>query len=322
MIAAFALLAWPSAAAADERFAPEDRYLEGPMAADDGRFVFFWEEADLDRFNLFEGYGPGAVSLGAPGADGPLELADVHLGTDAQRQPVLAFSYRTDELFDIYRYDFRTRRATRLSSSRDHCDEAGARILRGVVYFERYEGSQRARRRCPSGVFAKRPGRKERRFLSAVPGSWDVSPQGAIAFERQIVGPSPGDGSGRRGTSEVRVKHIGRRGSRLVASARFRVLSRDFYKGPSFGGVTLDEGFVYWLRSDEDSRTVDLLRNRIGANGRTTELSSEGRSFKGRGGLGGAESFVVDGDEIYYYSVPLSTRGAIFKVGPGPPRFE
>jgi len=37
---------------------------------------------------------------------------------------------------------------------------------------------------------------------------------------------------------------------------------------------------------------------------------------------GAAESFVVDGDEIYYYSVPLSTNGAIFKVGPGPPQFD
>jgi len=108
------------------------------------------------------------------------------------------------------------------------------------------------------------------------------------------------------------------------ASWRRRVFafSRDFYKGPIFAGVTLDEGFVYWLRSDEDSLTGDLLRNRIGAKGRTTKLSSKGRSFKGRGGLGAAESFVVDGDEIYYYSVPLSTNGAIFKVGPGPPQFD
>lgn len=319
-LAVLVLLAWPSGTAADEAFVPEDRYTPGTIAADGGRFVFLWELAQGGRFTFFEGLGPDAAQLGIPDVDGPTEIGSPHLGTDARGRPVLVYTGCTGGSCRLFRYDFASGRAGRLRVSPGRCASSDGRMLRGVVYFSRERGE-----RCAGGVFAQRPGRRGRRLLETVPPSWDVS-RGVLAFERLEVGPSPGDGSGRRAVNEVRVKRLGRGGSRSVAVARYRVLSRGFLQGRAFGGVTLDEGFVHWLRFDDpegdETAIVDLQRSRAGRRGPVTTLSRSGRSLgEGESGLPGAAEYAVDGDSIYYYSVPVGTRGAIFRVGPSRPHF-
>lgn len=90
---------------------------------------------------------------------------------------------------------------------------------------------------------------------------------------------------------------------------------------------------MYWLRHEgptiKSDPTTDLFRTPATARATARKLSREGRELKGPSSLEGStgggvapDSFAVDGDSIFYYSTPRFSRGAIFKVGPGQPKFE
>ncbi len=307
-LALLALLALPAAASADERFAPENGAISPQIATEGGRFVFVGSK-EGGPTELFEGFGEDAVALGFRDAGNNSSIIDVHIGTDARRKPVLVFTYCAGSgSCDLFRYDFGTRRRSRLGISRRRCDELGGRMERGVLYFAR-RGSGR---RCANGVFALRRGRPPRRLLATEPESWDVS-RGVIAFERT------GE------LHEVRVKRIGSRRSLRVASGAFSEdRKNERFAGVYFEDVSLDEGFVYWVHHDrgehgyDEEESFDLDRAPA-AGGATQRLSGERRSFSN---LAGQANVAIDGGDIYYYSQPPGADGAIFKVGPGAPVFE
>ncbi len=326
LVLALSLLAGPATAAADEVFEPEDGGVSGVIAAEGGRFLFSGSQEENAPRELFEGFGPGASPLGSLTEADNEAFMDLDLGTDAALRPVVTFTYS----YDLYRYDFDTRRTTRLAVSRDRCEEFGGLMQRGVLYFERVRRSARkAVNRCPGGVFAKRPGRPARRLLRTVPPSWDVS-NGVVAFETdRVLRKGSSDSTIEElGITEVRVKPIGVRRSRRVAVGRYRTDKRgDKYAGVYFEGVSLDEGFVYWRRKDGgrdgDAQVNDLFRAPARGAAPSTKLSREGRSLEGSSGLPPSTlSYAVDGENIYYFGSPSGTLQAISKVGPGPPRFE
>lgn len=126
-----ALLVIPAAASADERFAPEIGGVSPRIATEDGRFVFLGSQQERGQHELFEGFGEDAVPLGIRENDDNA-IFDLHLATDARRKPVLVFSYcARSGSCDLFRYDFATRRRSRLAVSRRRCHVGGGRMERG-----------------------------------------------------------------------------------------------------------------------------------------------------------------------------------------------
>lgn len=324
---ALALLACPATATADERFAPEDGGVTGAITTEAGRFVFLGKQGEGTPLGLLEGFGPDASPLGFTQKEGT-RIDNLHLGTDAGMRPVLVFTYCAGRGCDLYRYDFDSRDVTRLPLSRKRCEESGGRMQRGVVYFARFPTpGGRAVDGCSVGVFAKRPGRPARRLLRAFPPSWDVS-KGVIAFETERVLRTEVAPNDKVGITEVRTRRIGARRSRRVAVGRFRANSKnDLFSGVDLSGVALDDGLVYWLRADYgrsgDARVSDLFRAPAKGSTDSETLSREAHPLMDSSSPDELPvTFAVDGDDLYYYSVPMGTRGAITKVGPGPPKFE
>lgn len=237
---ALLLLACPTVASADERFEREVGAVTAEIAADNGLFLFVGSETEGMGPGLFDGYGPGASSLGFTAGEGAL-IDDLHIGTDRDLRPVGVFTYCDGRTCDLYTLRFDTREIRRLALSRKGCDERAGRMLRGVLYFEQFSRSpQRAVNRCPGGVYEKRRGRRARRVLKEVPESWDVS-AGRLAFERErITREGAGDGdTADVGFREVRVKRIGKRRSRRLAFGDFQQNRKsEFFGGTSFSDVT------------------------------------------------------------------------------------
>lgn len=317
-----ALLVSPAVASADERFAPDNGGVSDVITAEDGRFVFVGSKGGGPD-ELLEGYGEDAVSLGFSEANNA-RIMDAHLGTDAAREAVLTFTYCPERgACAMYRYDFDTRRRVRLAVSRRGCDPSGARMLGGVLYFASDCGAR------PDGIFSWRPGRAPRRLLSFVPASWDFSRGLLVYHDGRILRRGNDDGLDELGINEVRLKRVGRRGSRRIASGRYNANPKlgDLFGGVYFDDVKFDQGFVYWARTDSeadgDTRRVDLVRAPIARPSAARRLSREGRDLPDDEPFNfPAFFFAVDGDDIYYYGVPSGTRGAISKVGPGRPLFD
>lgn len=325
-------LLWPGTALADEVYAPADGGVSHELAADGGRLVYVGSREGAPK-RLFEGFGPGARPLGALVAAENAAITDLSLGTDARGRPVAAFAYcRGGEACQLHRYDFATGRDRLMLASRKGCDLSGPRMQRGVLYFRRPgRRPRRGRAGCRSGIFQKHPGRRARRLTMGAYYDFDVA-GGLLAFVRQRVlrRGNPSDGVPSSSVDEVRLLRFGHRRSRRVAAGRNSSNPRyEAYGGVFLDEVALDGGRVYWKRRDEgslrgDELTVDLVRASIHRPAVKTTLSGEGRQPppSGVGGAFPAESYAVDGDDIYYYSVPYVTRGAITHVTPAPPRFE
>lgn len=172
-------------------------------------------------------------------------------------------------------------------------------------------------------------GRTRARLTTRAYSDFDVS-KGVLAFARRRVleRGDLSDGVPSSGVNEIRLLRFGHRRSRRVASARYTSNPRyQAFGGVFLNDVTLDEGHVYWVSTDQadlrSEKTVDLKRAPVYGSAATTTLSGAGRQPPyGAGGGFPASSYAVDGDDIYYYSVPFTTRGAITHVTPVPPVFD
>ena len=264
LTAAAIALAWSATAGADEVYAPEDGGLSDVLAADGGRLVYVGTQGEGPQ-RLFEGFGPGAKPLGTITVADNDAIEDLSLGTDARRRPVALYRYADGDGPDsLYRYDLAAAETRVALASRKGCSLYGPHLQRGVLYFGRVgRRARRGRPGCKAGIFRKRPGERARRLTTRAYSDFDVS-KGVLAFARSRVleRGNLSDGVPSSGVNEIRLLRFGHRRSRRVASARY--ISNPRYQ--AFGGVflndvTLDEGHVYWVSTDEADLRSDKTRS-------------------------------------------------------------
>jgi hypothetical protein len=323
-------IALPASASADEVWVPpEGGTVSEEIAAQDGRVVFLGSLGP-GPLGLIEGYGAEARALPASKETENAAILDLDLGTDRRRRPVAVYGFHQGDGQDrLYRYDFAAGRARVMLTSRTDCAVSNPHIERGVLYFRR-EG-RRPRRGCRPGIFAKRPGEPLRRLTTRAYRDFDVSGR-VVAFirDRVLERGDPSDGIPTFGLNEVYLLRFGERRGRLVATGGYRWNPRyEDYGGVSFSGVTLDEGYVYWRRFNQDTGESDLLRAPVRDPEAITTLSAEGRVLPyPRASTFPASGWAVDGDQIFYGSVNYdhstgTERGsALGRVTPLPPVFE
>jgi hypothetical protein len=325
-------IAFPAAAGADEVWVPpEGGVVTEEIAAQDGRLVWVGSLGP-GPLGLIEGFGAEARPLPATRETEGSAIAGLDLGTDGRGRPVAVYSFhRSGKPDRLYRYDFAAGRARVMLASRKGCRLSNPHLERGVLHFAR-EG-ERSRPGCRPGIYAKRPGQPLRRLTTRAYHDFDVSGR-VIAFIRSQVLRRGDTVEGRwseLGFSHVYLLRPGQRRPGIVASAGYRSNARwEDFGGAAFGGVTLDDGHVYWLRVNYDTGEEDLLRARATEwDPEVSTLSAAGRALPHPSpGAFPADGFAVDGDRIYYDSVEYDPatgsygRSALARVTPLPPVFE
>jgi hypothetical protein len=252
------------------------------------------------------GFGAAATDLRMPGAG---LFSGIDLGTDAAGRTVLVYAVcraRTEPCSDLYTYSFASRRERKLRTlSLAGCDEEGPQISRGTIVFGRdCEDSHSARTRTLGGLYVKRPGKPLRRLSRAAPAYFDLAADTLAFVRRRQVEEI--DGSTWRVVSEIRVKRLGQRRSRLIASA-IGIESRTS-SGPFLTRPRLDGGYVYWQRNVLGNRPdgdidqpfrQDILRRRVDGSAPASQLERAGRLYARSAGdqLG---TYAVSGRRLYY----------------------
>jgi len=319
--AALVCLAAPASAIVDASFDPEGSEHFGFFAAEGGDFVYLSGVGVSSQ--LFSGFGE-SVPVPVTTGQGGDAIADLDLGTDSRGRPVAVYSrcFRSGAC-GTYLYDFRARRERRMRFSRPGCTEYLPKVFRGTIVFGRStRRSRRGSRRCPGGLFVSRPGKPPRRVTRGPYSDFDFA-GATLAFVRSR--PVFREGERRDYLAEVRLLRLGASRSRLVARARHSTLYRvDGFGGVVLNRVQLDDGYVYWKRSDAGSldvtgaaTRVDLVRVPVRGEAAQARLQREGRLYGSYEPL----DFTVDGDRIYY-SYFTRTGRAFARVEPRPPRFE
>ena len=332
LVAASLALAFPASASADEVWVPpEGGAVSEDIAAADGRLVYVGSLGP-GPLGLIEGFGAEARRLPVPEAVEGSGIFGLDLGTDAGGRPVAVYEYsRPSEPSRLWRYDFSSGRARVMPVARKGCRLSNPHLERGVLYFVRYVRG--ARQGCRPGIHQRRPGEPVRRLTTRAYHDFDVSGR-VIAFVRDRVLRRGDISEGKwseLGFSHVYLLRPGQRQPGLVASAGYRANPRwEDFGGAAFGGVSLDDGYVYWLRLNYDTGERDLLRARANEwDPDVSTLSAQGRALPHPSpGAFPADGFAVDGDRIYYDSVDYNPvtgsygRSAIARVTPLPPVFE
>jgi hypothetical protein len=276
LIAVAAALALPASARADSYFT-----LDHPVRDIDVRANHVaWTVADSrGRAHLRGGFARTAHPLPVRPA---ASFGGIDLGTDTRGRTVLVYARCPNARrrpCDLYLYRPTIRRERRLASvSRRACSETKPHISRGVLLFTRSG-------RCSHGLFLKRPGGRLRRVMRRAPIAYDFAGR-TVAFER----------SGK----EIRLLHVGRRRSRVVALG----------EGGNVGGPRLDRGFVYWQRSV--AGRDDILRRPL-AGGGTETLERGGRGWVGVSS-DNLEAFAVNRRRLFYLFGGFD-GGAGFPIG-------
>ncbi len=308
-IAIATALACPGVVAADESYTSSGLQLTD-LAAENGKLVSVARRGPFGIERLYEGFGPDMKPLGGPKVTPGASFVGLSLGTDARRRLVAVYTYCVPAGCRVFGYDFETGHHRPLFTPNRRCFPAGPEMERGVLYFAQppRDGS-----RCTVGIFQKRPGRRVRRLTRRGPQDFDVS--GGLLALKLTPSVNPVE------RTEIRLMRIGRRKSRLVATARY---DRDT-RGAVLFGVQLDEGFVYWgnlaQRLEGGSRdvatSIDLMRAPVRGEPVQT-LSRDGRMLPPDAELGGGlpgNLYAVDGESIFYTNWP---DGPLTRVTPAP----
>jgi len=310
-IAIATALAFPAVAGADVSDTSSGLQVTG-LSAEKGKLVSVAKRGTFGTERLYEGFGPDMKPLGAPEvAPRRARFIGLSLGTDARRHLVAVYTYCVRTGCRVFGYNFETGHHRPLFTPNRDCFPSSPEMDRGVLYFAEppRDGSQ-----CTVGIFQKRPGRRVRRLTRRGPQDFDVS--GGLLALKFTPSVNPVE------RTEIRLMRIGRRKSRLVATARYDQDTR----GAVLFGVELDEGFVYWGRltqrlergSREVANSIDLMRAPVRGEPVQETLSAEGRMLppgaEPGGGLPG-NLYAVDGENIFYSYLP---GGPPTRVTPAP----